>query len=122
MLAPQEVSVASKRRGLGGSYAEKLFSDCAPRARTREDPPAETEKRPTAKLRATFHISAELFDECRNAVVALSGPPLRLTLAGLAESALRRELDRLKAKHHDGKPFPTRAAPLKGGRPIRTVD
>jgi len=52
------------------------------------------------------------------AVVALSGPPVRLTLAVMAEGALRRELDRLKKAHHKGKTFPTREEPLKGGRPI----
>jgi hypothetical protein len=70
------------------------------------------------KLRATFHLPEALFEEARDAVVQLSGPPVRLTLAGLAETALRRELDRLKKLHNGGKDFPRRKGELKGGRPI----
>jgi hypothetical protein len=71
------------------------------------------------KVRATFHISAELLDELRDVVVALSGPPDRLTLSDLAEGALRREVDRLKRVHMRGKTFAKRSQELKGGRPIR---
>jgi hypothetical protein len=35
-----------------------------------------------------------LVDEARNATVALSGPPTRLTLARLVEDAVRREIAR----------------------------
>jgi hypothetical protein len=70
------------------------------------------------KVRATFHLPEALFEEARNAVVLLSGPPVRLTLAKLAEIALRRELDRLKKAHNRGKGFPHRDGALKGGRPI----
>ncbi len=71
------------------------------------------------KARATFYISAELLDELRDVVVALSGPPDRLTLSDLAEGALRREVDRLKRVHKKGKNFAKRRYELKGGRPIR---
>ena len=70
------------------------------------------------KVRATFHLSHGLFEEARNAVVQLSGPPVRLTLAALAEKALRRELDRLKRAYNDGKEFPRRRGRLRSGRPI----
>lgn len=93
-------------------------TDTAPRAAGEErewpGPPAE----PRGKVRATFHLPAALLDEARDAVVALSGPPVRLTLAELAETALRRELDRLKATYNGGEDFPPRAADLRGGRPI----
>lgn len=72
-----------------------------------------------SKVRATFHVSADLLDEARNAVVYLAGPPTRLTLADLAENALKRELERLKKAHNAGKEFPTRSGELRGGRPIR---
>jgi hypothetical protein len=71
-----------------------------------------------AKVRATFHLPAALVDAARDAAVALSGPPLRLTLAALVENALERELKHLRNKHNEGKPFPRFGAPLKGGRPI----
>lgn len=71
------------------------------------------------KVRATFHISEDLLQQARNAVVYLAGPPTRLTLADLAESALKRELERLKKAHNSGKEFPARSGELRGGRPIR---
>lgn len=41
-----------------------------------------------------------------------------MTLAGLVEGALTRELARLEKKHNDGDPFPKADAPLRQGRPI----
>lgn len=76
------------------------------------------EKKKAGKVRATFHLTPELFESTRDAVVALSGPPFRLTLAELAETAIRRELERLQAEYNKGKPFPKREVPLRGGRPI----
>ena len=70
------------------------------------------------KVRATLYLPHELLEEARNAVVHLSGPPLRLTLTALAERALRAELDRLKRQYNDGQEFPPRQEDLKGGRPI----
>lgn len=70
------------------------------------------------KVRATLYLSAEVLNEARNAAVHLAGNPARLTLTKLAEEALRRELDRLKARYNEGKEFPDRGEELKGGRPI----
>ncbi len=41
-----------------------------------------------------------------------------MTLAKLADAALRAELDRLKREFNDGKDFPQREDDLRGGRPI----
>ena|SRR5581483_6289990 len=70
------------------------------------------------KVRATFHLPQALVDEARNATVALSGPPLRMTLARLVERGIRAELARLRETHNHGEPFPSRDANLVGGRPI----
>jgi len=70
------------------------------------------------KVRATFHLPEDLVNEARDAVVHLSGPPLRLTMAAMAENAIRRELDRLKREHNDGEPWPPRDEDLTGGRSI----
>jgi hypothetical protein len=70
------------------------------------------------KVRATFHLPYALVDEARNATVALSGPPTRLTLARLVENGIRRELQDLRDTHNGGQEFPTRADELVGGRPI----
>ena len=80
-----------------------------------------TDQAPTKRkrVRATFHIDEELFDHCRDAVFALSGPPYRLTLASFIEKALRDELERLQKEANKGKAFPKRTAELKGGPPMR---
>jgi hypothetical protein len=73
------------------------------------------------KVRTTFHLPADLVDELRNAVVALSGPPHRLTMAKLAENALRSELDRLAQQRQGrqrGQSFPQRDSDVRTGRPI----
>ncbi|MBM4092027.1 MAG: hypothetical protein FJ276_21730 [Planctomycetes bacterium] len=74
--------------------------------------------REAAKVRATFYLSALVLDEARNAAVYLAGPPARLTLTKLVESALRAELARLRQLHNEGDEFPARNEELKGGRPI----
>ena len=86
-------------------------------AQRQEDP----EERRSRKIRATFHIPEDLLNEARNTVVALSGPPHRMTLAKLAEDALRHELDRLRDERQGsqrGSEFPQREHDLRGGRPI----
>ena len=70
------------------------------------------------KVRSTFHLTEDILEEARNAVVFLSGPPERLSLASLTEKALEREIARLKKKHTAGKDFPQRDGELRGGRPI----
>ena len=71
------------------------------------------------KVRVAFHLPVTLADEARNCVYHLSGPPLRLTMAELAESAIAKELKRLQEEYNHGRPFPHRRENLKGGRPIR---
>ena len=71
-----------------------------------------------SKVRATLYLSADVLDEARNAAVHLAGFPARLTLAKLADNALRAELQRLKAQYNHGQNFPPRDADLQGGRPI----
>ena len=85
--------------------------------------PKEKKKKVTSqgrvrKIRSTFHLPEELLEEARNAVVFLSGPPERLTLASLTEKALEKEIGRLKKKFNNGEDFPQRDGELRGGRPI----
>ncbi len=54
-------------------------------------------------------------------MVALSGPPHRLTLAKLVELALRAELDRLRGERggrRKDQQFPARTDEVRSGRPI----
>jgi hypothetical protein len=73
-----------------------------------------TEKRPKVeKERLTVHLSVDLIDRVKNAVYWTPG----LTLAGLAEDALREAVDKLE--HARGEPFPPRQHELTGGRPLK---
>jgi hypothetical protein len=109
-------SKTARRKTIGVSPLDALLSDAPAATASTEAPQLAT--RQSKKVRATFHIPTDLFEEARDAVVALSGPPARLTLAELAETALRREIERLKKAHNEGNPFPRREADLRGGRPI----
>jgi hypothetical protein len=71
-------------------------------------------------LRASFQVPQELLAEIRDAVIALSGPPTRLTMAQFAEDAFRHELDRLQAGHNGGKPFQPSDGAVRVGRPVGT--
>jgi len=97
-----------------------LPRDETPRAAPRAPRPAAPTPRQgrPAKVKVTVLLPPDLADAARAAVVALAGPPERLTLARLAENAVRRELERLQKAHTGGKPFPRVTAPLVGGRPI----
>ena len=71
------------------------------------------------KMKLTVLVPKEIAAMARDAVLALSGPPARLTLACLAENALRNEIERLQKRYHQGKPFPSYKGVLRGGRPIK---
>jgi len=118
---------ARRRPTIGANPLDVLISETPPVEQpdtSPSSPASGTSGRPVpgglTKVRATFHLPAELLDEARDVVVALSGPPARLTLAELAETALRREIARLKATYNGGTDFPPRDADLRGGRPIRS--
>ena len=104
------------RPALGVDPLDALLGESGDTGRLRE---ANVEPPSNRKVRATFHLPMALLDDARNATVALSGPPTRLTLARLVEDALRREVQRLRDAHNSGSPFPRRDADLVGGRPIR---
>jgi hypothetical protein len=70
------------------------------------------------KVRATFYLAADLMEELRNATVQLSGPPVFMNLAKLAENAFRNELARIKKEYHGVKDFPQRPQAVRTGRPI----
>lgn len=74
---------------------------------------------PMKKVRVAFHLPIALADEARNCVYHLSGPPLRLTMAELAERAITAEIQRLQTEYNQNKPFPQRRQNLKGGRPVK---
>ena len=69
--------------------------------------------RPALRDRVTLHLPAWLVDRMRNAVYWTPG----MTMADLAEAALRKELERLEEER--GEAFPTRQSELKRGRPVR---
>ena len=66
-----------------------------------------------AKERLTVHLPVDLIDGVKNAVYWTPG----LTLARLAEEALRQALAALETAR--GEPYPPRERPLTVGRPLR---
>jgi hypothetical protein len=70
--------------------------------------------------RFTINLPHGLVEAARDAAVALSGPPLFLTLSALAREALGRELKRLRRQANKGRQFPARGRPLRRGRPVRS--
>lgn len=82
----------------------------------RKKPKIEDEAPPkTERERMSFYISSELGEGLRNAVAAVP----RLTLASIAEDALRAQLHKLEKLYNDGKPFPARETSLKPGRRVK---
>lgn len=86
------------------------------RKRSAAAPRVEPERR---KVRATYYLSGDVAERARNAAVALMGPPTFETLAALIERGVAAEVRRLEKARNAGKPFPKRAAELKGGRRLR---
>jgi hypothetical protein len=109
-MAKLSRSGAGEAADLSGARPAPPLASCAI-----ERSPARVRLR---KIRGTFSLTSDLFEEIRNAAFHLSGPPLRLTMASVAEIALRRELNRMKLLHNGGRDFPQRTAALRGGRPI----
>ena len=72
----------------------------------------------TTQAQLSVKLPADLLEEIRDIVVALSGPPDRLTLAAFAEQALRNEASRFRKRYKQGNKFAARTAPLRAGRPI----
>jgi hypothetical protein len=70
------------------------------------------------KQKVNARISAALLDEVRDCVVALSGPPHGFTMDAFAEEAYRRELERLRCSHNDGRPFAKRPYNPRPGRRV----
>jgi len=85
----------------------------SPEPRGTSRPAALAEPARVAKERLTVHLPVDLIDRVKNAVYWTPG----LTLAGLAEDALRRAVDRLEKDR--GEPYPHRRSELKGGRPMK---
>lgn len=83
--------------------------------------PADEKRTAGAGQKEKFNcrIVPDLADSIRNCVVALSGPPHRLTIDNFAEEAFRREVSRLERLHHGGRAFDERPYNPRPGRPVR---
>ncbi len=72
----------------------------------------------TSKQTFSTQVSTQVLEEVRDCIVALSGPPDRLTVSAFVENALRRELQRLSRKRNAGKRFSKRRSGVRPGRPL----
>ena len=86
--------------------------------RTKCDSEADFERRAHSKVKVPFNLPADLAESIRDAVFALSGPPHCLSLALLAENALRAELARLEEAENSGQRFLARQGRLRPGRRV----
>ncbi len=76
-------------------------------------PPPAAPAPAVVKERLTVHVPVDLIERVKNAVYWTPG----LTLAQLAEEALREAIDAREVAR--GTPFPPRERPLTVGRPLR---
>lgn len=91
-------------------------SGVAPVSAVQVAKPADTQPLAAEKMtkeRLTVHLPVDLIDRVKNAVYWTPG----LTLAALAEDALRARVEGLETDR--GEAFPARPEPLKGGRPLK---
>lgn len=98
-----------KRRTIGTNPLDAVV----PEPRDVPQPRTPAPAAPVSKERLTVHLPVDLIEGVKNAVYWTPG----LTLARLAEDALRQALAALEAAR--GAPFPPRDRPLTVGRPLR---
>lgn len=99
----------AKRRTIGENPLDAIVPD---RSKTEESGKSWEKQTRVVKERLTVHLPIDLINRIKNAVYWTPG----LTLAGLAEIALRDVVDQLEEER--GEPFPQREGELKGGRPL----
>lgn len=99
----------AKRRTIGENPLDTIVPD---RSKTEESGKPREKQTRVVKERLTVHLPVDLINRVKNAVYWTPG----LTLAGLAEIALRDTVDQLEEDR--GEPFPQREGELKGGRPL----
>jgi hypothetical protein len=98
-----------KRRTIGTNPLDAVV----PEPRDVPQPRTPVPAAPMSKERLTVHLPVDLIEGVKNAVYWTPG----LTLARLAEDALRQALAALEAAR--GAPYPPRERPLTVGRPLR---
>ena len=98
-----------KRRTIGTNPLDAVV----PEQRDVPQPRTTALAAPVGKERLTVHLPVDLIEGVKNAVYWTPG----LTLARLAEDALRQALAELEAAR--GAPYPPRERPLTVGRPLR---
>ena len=105
----------AKRRTIGDNPLDAVVPDHRTMQRPTPPEPASLAMAFSriSKERLTVHLPIKLIDRVKNAVYWTPG----LTLAGLAEEAFAKLVDKLEKERRE--PFPPRKAELKGGRPLK---
>lgn len=118
----------NRRQTIGDDPLDSVIPDPArARAATKASkrnlaPAGEVPRKPKPrppKIRFTAHLPGELIERCRDTVVACYQFEPTLTLAGMTERALLREIQRMEKKYNGGERFPSRGGNLRTGRPIQ---
>lgn len=117
--------MAKRKSTIGANPLDSLLGGEDRRNRSDREEKPEREKRERlphsenlsrsggGKVRLTVHVPSDVSERAKDAVFWTPG----LTLADLAETALRKELDRIETER--GERFPERTSELRGGRPIK---
>jgi hypothetical protein len=115
-------AAAPSSRATGDDRDARASKSSEPRQYREPEEPTQARKPKDSVRRARMNVEIpeELAAKVRDTVIALSGPPVRLTLARFAEEAFRREVERLRAEHHRGQPFPATDRVVRVGRPVGT--
>jgi hypothetical protein len=103
---PEAMPPRRGRRVLGRNALDELLPGPGGLSPAVGTPPGLAEDGPKARI--TLRLPTELLEAVRDAAAHLAGPPNYLTIAALAERALRAEVGRLSADHNHGRPFPPR--------------
>lgn len=99
------------RSTIGANPLDAVVPDPLVASKTRQRGPAPAGR--VEKERLTVHVPVDLIDRVKNAAYWTPG----LTLAGLAEEALKKAVGVLEKER--GGPYPPRREELKGGRPLK---
>ena len=105
--------MTARKRASTADYFTEF--DAEPKGKARSKKQTEPS---TRKKKITLYFTEGLLEEARSAVLMLGAEGLEPSnLSRLFGAALEHELERLRKRHHGGKPFPPYKSRLPGGGP-----
>lgn len=119
--------MATERLPSGSSFLKAALGDREDNSKGQQkqrkpvaqEPESHEEPAPVeANQRYSLTLPLSVLDAFKNAVIALSGPPLFLSVSDAGTQAIQQFTARLEKEYNEGKPFPKRVRePRPGPRP-----